>query len=248
MKTVRQTSSSGYRARSASNRARRGLGLVELLICASIGSMLLTAVGIAYNASFNSYRDNQQRGQMLNSGRDFMSDIIADVRMSDAGGPYDPGASVMSTENTQFNNIVVPGNPSSGPASAGGSGTIGVQLLKSHADAVDPGATSLTPVLITYWWDKPNSQILMTRSLNGTTTQRTVCTCVQNFQLFLQPVQIPANPQTGTVASVALLRAAVNISLVNRDVNGNRIINGGGQNLTLSFSDSAMPRRTFGGI
>ena len=66
-----------------SRRARRGLSLVEVLLCASIGAMILTAVAIAFRASFNSYKDNQQRGQMLNSVRGCVYSMTEDIRMSD---------------------------------------------------------------------------------------------------------------------------------------------------------------------
>src|SRR5450631_4096648 len=106
----------------------RGLGIAELLVCLSISSVLLTAVAVAFRSSFNSYRDSQARGQMLNSGRGFMSALIADIRMSDAGGPYDPNSTVWNTETTQFNSLSIPGNPTTGLPSAGGSGIIGLQL------------------------------------------------------------------------------------------------------------------------
>ncbi len=227
---------------------RRGLGIAELLVCLVISSMLLTAVAMAYQASFNSFRDSQERGQMLNTGRGFMTEVIQDIRMSDAGGPYDPSASISSTETSQFGNQIVPGNPTSGPSGSGGSGTIGVQLVKYHADSIDPTASASSPVTITYWFDAPNEQILMTRHQGSVTNQFTVCTCVQSLTFYLQPVLIPANAQTGTAASMALLRGVVSITMANKDSTGKAIISQSSQNLTLTFSDAAMPRRTFGGV
>ena len=75
----------------------------------------------------------------------------------------------------------------------------------------------------------------------------TMCTFVQSFTLYLQPVLIPANSQTGTAASIAMLRAVVTTTLANKAADGTRILSDGGQDQTLILSDSAMPRRTFGG-
>jgi Tfp pilus assembly protein PilW len=228
--------------------ARRGLGVVELLVCLGISSMLLTAVGFAYLGSFNSFRDSQERGQMLNLGRGFMSQIIADIRMCDGGVPYDPSSSVNSVETLQFADLTIPGNPTSGPPVSGGSGAIGITLVKTHPDGFDSTASIASPVSITYQFDSTNKQIIRTRTQGASTTVTIACTCVQNFKVYLQPVLIPANAQTGSPAHVALLRAVVSTTMQNKDGNGNQIIAKGGQLLTLVLSDSAMPRCTFGGI
>ncbi len=120
--------------------------------------------------------------------------------------------------------------------------------MKYHADSIDTTASISSPVTITYWFDAPNEQILMTRAQAGVTHQYTACTCVQGLTFSLQPVLIPANAQTGTPASVALLRAVVAITMANKDSNGHTIISQSSQNVTLTFSDAAMPRRTFGGV
>jgi Tfp pilus assembly protein PilW len=228
--------------------ARRGLGMVELLVCLGISSMLLTAVGFAYLGSFNSYRDSQERGQMLNLGRGFMNQIISDIRMCDGGGPYDPDSTVNSVETLQFADLSIPGNPTAGPPSAGGSGAIGITLIKTHPDGFDSTASIGSPVTITYQFDNANKQIIRTRTQGASTNVTIACTCVQNFKVYLQPVLIPANAQTSAPAHVALLRAVVNTSMQNKDANGKQLINGGGQLLTLVLSDAAMPRCTFGGI
>src|SRR5271168_3634082 len=104
----------------AHRRVRRGLSMVEVLICVSIGAMLLTSVALAFRSSFNSYKDSQQRGQMLNCAREFMSHITSDVRMCDSAAPYDPTATVNTTVVNQFNGGQMPGSPTAGFASAGG--------------------------------------------------------------------------------------------------------------------------------
>ena len=230
-------------------RRRRGLGAVELLVCLSISSILLTSVAITYNASFNSYKDAQERGQLLNQGRSALYQIMRDIRMSDAAGPYDPSASITTQENTQFTALTVPGYPTSGPPGSGGSGVIGIQLAKTHPDSVDPTASPATPVIITYWFDQANTQILMTRQTGATTPAPTqICNFAQGLQIYMQPVTIPVNAQTNTPACIAMQRAVVTLTLANKKADGSRILTDANQNPTQIFTDSAMPRRYFGGI
>lgn len=230
-------------------RSLRGLSLVEVLLCVAIGAMLLTSVAVAFRASFNSFKDSQQRGQMLNAARSFMNRITADIRMCDAAAPYDPTSAVSNAENSQFNNQIVPGYPNAGLSSAGGSGTIGIQLLKTHADSWDPLASPTNPVIITYWLDSTKTQIMMTRKMGSAApTPYVICNFVQSLQIYMVPVYVPPNPQAGTSASVVLRRAVITTTFANKDSNGTRILADGGQDLTLTFSDAAVPRRSFPGL
>ena len=233
-------------------RAPRGLSLVEVLLCVSIGAMLLTAVAVAFRSSFNSYKDSQQRGQMLNSARSFMSRITADIRMSDSAAPYDPTPATTTTENSQFFSGKVPGNVTAGLPSAGGTGVIGIQLVKSHPDTWDPLASPINKILITYWYDSTREQILMTRKMgaNPTPVPSVVCNFIQTFQIFMLPFNSPAEPlatPTPWPGGYVLQRAVVDITLANKDASGNRIIVDGGQDLTLTLSDAACPRRQYPG-
>ena len=231
---------------SPSVRARRGLSLVEVLLCVSIGAMLLTSVAVAFNASFNSYKDNQQRGQMLNSGRGCMSRITGDIRMSDTALPYDPVSATNTSETAQFNAVTMPGNPTAGLPSAGGSGVMGIELTKSHADSWDPLASAGNPVKIDYWFDANNKQIMTKRTMGGVVSgPYPICNFVQTFQIFMQPYAAPANPSFA--GGVVLQRAVIDMTLANKDVNGARILSDGGQSLTLTFSDAACPRRMYAG-
>src|ERR1700743_1887224 len=110
-------------ATSTPVRRRRGLSLVEVLICVAIGSMLLLSVGVAFRGSFNSYKDAQQRGHMLNDARGFMSRVTADIRMCDSAAPYDTTSATWTNEKSQFASGQVPGNTASG---LGGSGVLGI--------------------------------------------------------------------------------------------------------------------------
>jgi hypothetical protein len=210
--------------------------------------MLLTAVGFAFKGSFNSYKDAQERGQLLDAGRDFMYRLVSDIRMADSAGPYDPTTSTFNTEKSQFASQTVPGSPTSGPAASGGSGVVGIQLAKTHADSADPAASPANPVLITYWFDNNEKKVYMSRKTGaGAAVTYTMSPFVQSFTLYLQPVLVPANPNTGAPASIQMLRAVITTTLANKNAAGSRILADGSQNLTLTLTDSAMPRRTFGG-
>ena len=66
---------------------RCGVGLVELLIALSVCSMLLTAVGVALDASFISYRVNQEQSALTQRSRLAMHRIVTTVRQCDAHAP-----------------------------------------------------------------------------------------------------------------------------------------------------------------
>ncbi len=230
-------------------RRRAGLGLVEVMICVTIGSMLLTSVAVAFKGSFNSYKDSQERGQMLNSARSFMSRITGDIRMCDSAAPYDPVTATTTTENGQFNSGTMPGSTQSGLASAGGSGVVGIQMVKTHADSWDPLASPTNPVIITYWLDAANTQILMTRKYGSVApTPVQVCKFAQTLQIYMMPAMRPAQFRDRMGGRIALRRAVVDMSLANKNASGTRILSDGGQDLTLTFSDAAVPRKTYPGL
>jgi Tfp pilus assembly protein PilW len=222
-------------------RSRRGLSMVEVLMCVTIGAMLLTSVAVAFRSSFNSYKDSQQRGQMLNAARGVMYRITSDIRMCDSAAPYDPNATVLATENTQFSSGKVPGSPTPGLSGAGGSGVLGIQLVKTHSDSWDPLASATNPVIISYWLNTATMQIMCTRQYGSVApTPTPVCSFVQTFQIYMLPVF--------SNSGYVFRRAVVDMSLANKDANGNRILVDGGQDLTLTFSDAAVPRKLWPGF
>jgi hypothetical protein len=230
-------------------RRRAGLGLVEVMLCMTIGSMLLTAVAVAFKGSFNSYKDSQQRGQMLNGARGFMSRITGDIRMCDSAVPYDPTSATSTSENSQFNAGTMPGSPTSGFSSAGGSGVCGIQMVKTHADSWDPLASPTNPVIITYWLDAANTQVLMTRKYGSVApTPSQVCNFAQTLQIYMMPIYVQPNSATGWAGGYVMRRAVVDMTLANKNANGARILSDGGQDLLLSFSDAAVPRKTYPGL
>jgi hypothetical protein len=210
------------------------------MICSSIMAILFLAVGVFFHGSLNAYRDSQQRSTMLWGAREFMQHCAAAIRVSDYAAPYDPTPSVASTLNYQFQNGGVPGYPHAGLPTSGGSGTAGIQILKQHPDSDDPTASPTNPIIVTYWFDAPHRQILSTRQqgTNAASAPVVVCSCVQSVAFYLQPAP-------GTASGRALRRAVIQISLANRDANGNAILQWGGQNLTLDLAEAAWPRRNF---
>jgi hypothetical protein len=228
---------------------RRGLGLVEVVLCVSISSVLFTGVAMAFRSTFNSFKDGQQRVQMLNSARSGLYAIIADIRASDSAAPYDANSSINADETTQFNDQLVPGNPTPGLPSAGGTGVRGIQMLKTRADSRDPAASAANPVVITYWLDAPTNTLYMTRQIGAATpTPYPVCKFVQSMQIYMQPLYLPPNPHTGTAATVVCRRVVVTVKLANKDAAGKRILSDSNQELTLTFTDSAVPRKSHVGI
>lgn len=233
------------RSRQQAARRKRGLGLVEMVICLTISSLLLTATGTAYFAGFNSYRDNLSRGNMLSSGRACLSSIVRDIRMGDGHVSYDPNSTTNTNELIQFTSGLMPGNTAAGLPANGGSGVIGIKIIKTHADTQDPNASTSTPVTILYWLDTTNKQIMTSRTLgNATPSTSVVCSGVNDFRLYLQPIYIPYDPATGAAAAWGLQRASMTLTLANSDANGNKIT-AGGQNVNVTLTNSASPRRNF---
>lgn len=83
-------------SRLLAGRNRRGLGLVELLVSLAIAASLLTATGVALNASFDAYQINQQQATLLQSTRLTMNRMLATIRRCKLHAPYG------STQATQF--------------------------------------------------------------------------------------------------------------------------------------------------
>lgn len=235
-------------------RRRRGLGLVELLICLSISSMILTATGAAFYGSFNSYRETMARGQMNAMGRSALTTIMRDVRMSDTHGPWDQNATMLQTEtNSQFGMGQMPGNPTPGLPSAGGSGALGIQMVKTHSDSQDPNAGEQQyQMTITYWYDSATRRLMTARQQSQTVTVAStlaagtcICEGVQSCRFYLQPMYIPYNPQRPSEQPAwGLQQVVVVLTLANSDANGNLVYDGG-RNVTLTLTNAATPRRNF---
>jgi prepilin-type N-terminal cleavage/methylation domain-containing protein len=74
-------------ARKSCRRARRGLGLVELMISMSIVASLLTATAAAVNAAFLAYEGNQEQASLLSKARVALASISSSVRGTQLHAP-----------------------------------------------------------------------------------------------------------------------------------------------------------------
>jgi hypothetical protein len=226
-------------------RRHRGVGIFAVLICVSLSSILITAAAVTFRASYDSINGIQHRGQILNAARNSLHQIAADIRAADSARPHDPTATIAVDELLQFNAQTVPGHPTPGLPSAGGTGVLGIQLVKTQADARDPSATPESPVIIHYWLDTTDQKIYMTRKIGNTTpTPHAVCSLVSSLQIYMQPLIIPANPQSKASPSIVCGRVVVRLSLATHDENGHRILPDSAQNLVLTFTHSAIPRKS----
>jgi Tfp pilus assembly protein PilW len=72
-------------------RPRRGVGLFELLIALSISATLLTATGVALDASFFSYRVNEEQSSLIQNARLTLNRITTAIRTSKAHQPHSAG-------------------------------------------------------------------------------------------------------------------------------------------------------------
>jgi hypothetical protein len=71
---------------------RHGIGLAELLIALAISATLLTAVGVAVDASFKAYAINQSQAQLLQRSRVAMNRILTYIRSTSMHLPDDDDA------------------------------------------------------------------------------------------------------------------------------------------------------------
>jgi prepilin-type N-terminal cleavage/methylation domain-containing protein len=96
-RTGRRTIARGTGRRAGPRRAaRRGVGLVELLIALAISASLLTATAVAIDASFKAYAINQEQSDLTQRARLAVHRMTTMLRTTKEHGP------VNATLNTQF--------------------------------------------------------------------------------------------------------------------------------------------------
>ena len=216
---------------------RRGLALVEVLICSTIAAMMLTATAIAFRASIGAYRDNTDRNILLSHGRIAMRQLINEIRQADVHGPVND-ADVPHAD-TQF---------ASGLTTENG----GIKMTKTQPDADEPNivaGNSNTYVYITWQYDTVNHCITRTRSVgSGGGVVSTIALYVQDFNVRMEPARSAANVASGSVSFDLLLRAVVTMTMRNDDGNGKMLFNQGNGLVTERIIDAAVPRKNFSGL
>ncbi|HVT83063.1 MAG TPA: hypothetical protein VHM90_20665 [Phycisphaerae bacterium] len=215
---------------------RRGLALIEVLICSSISAMLLTATAVAFRSSVMAYRDNNDRNIMVSEGRIAMRQIIQEIRQADSHGAINDTAVPNATSLFKAGTVVE---------------NSGLWLIKSQADSDDPSIVSSNPstwVTITYQYDPGNFRITRTRQVGGgTATTSVACVFVQDFKVRLEPGRSAAHVSSGNPDYDMLNRAVVSLTMQNVDATGKmQWAQGNGQVVT-RIIDSAVPRKFFAG-
>jgi hypothetical protein len=216
---------------------RRGLALIEVLICASVAAMMLTTTAMAFRASVMAFRDNTDRNMLLSHGRIAMRQLIGEIRQGDIHGPINDDA--VPHADTQF---------ASGLTTEDG----GIQILKTRPDADEPAiiaGSNSTYVLLTWRYDAPNRRILRTRSVGGANAvTSTEALYVQDFKVRMEPARSAANVASGDPSFDLLLRAVVTMTLQNQDPSGTIQFSQGSGQVTERIIDAAVPRKNFSGL
>ena len=216
---------SGFKGR------RRGLALIEVLICSSIAALMLTTTAIAFRASVGVYRDNTDRNLLLSHGRIAMHQLINEIRQADVHGPIDDAA--VPDADVRF---------ASGLTTENG----GIQMVKKQPDADEPdiiAGNSNTYVRITWQYDTPNRRITRTRSVTST-----IALYVQDFKVRMEPARSAANVTSGSPSFDLLLRAVVSMTMQNVDASGKMQFNQGSGKVVERIVDAAVPRKNFSGL
>jgi Tfp pilus assembly protein PilW len=204
-------------------RRSRGLSLFELLLCVSIGAMMLLATGIAFRASVMAYRDNTDRNMLISQGRTAMRQIISEIRQGDGHAPYTSSVSAQFSAGQTVDDL-------------------GITITKTQPDVDDPSivpGTQSTWVVISWSYDAAKQQILRKRALWGQTgVSSVIAQYVQSFNVHMEPLSAGSN---------VLQRAVVTIALRDVDASGKIALNQGSGLVTERLIDSAVPRKFFTG-
>jgi hypothetical protein len=215
----------------------RGLALIEVLICATVASMLLTATAVAFRASVLAYRDNTDRNMLVSHGRLAMRQLINEIRQGDSHRPV--------------NDTAVPnalGVFKAGLTIENG----GIEITKTQRDADEPDIDpndSATFVKLIWQYDPVKRCITRTRTVGaGTPSIATIALYVQDFQVRMEPARSAAHVASGDPTFDLLLRAVVSVTLQNIDGTGKMQFNQGSGQVVERIIDAAVPRKNFSGL
>lgn len=225
-------------------RSRGGFTVIELLLAASITAMLLTVAAVAFNASFASFKDNHERAVLLTTGRQFMFELIEEIKSASSHEAIAATVDQQATISANFAKGITTTTP-------------GIRVLKKYPDMWDRDITpptlsnanngSDTWVTRTYKYNADKKQIIMVRQV-GTQEEEApvvVADFVDEFRVVMEPTRSQQQIDYGKKDCDILFRATIHMMLKNQDADGNRIDSDGNGKVTLRLTDAAMPRKTF---
>ncbi|WP_221252104.1 PilW family protein [Desulfuromonas versatilis] len=138
-------------------RSQAGLGLVELLVAAAIGLILLGGLYQVFISSSNAYRHDEQLSRLQENGRFALEALTREIRMAGYRGCFASGELVNTLNDTGFSyafNTAVQGFEASGPGTwtpalhasiTGALGGSDVLTLRSTASGAAPLTTQMPP-------------------------------------------------------------------------------------------------------
>lgn len=226
------------------SRKTRGFTVIELLLAATITSMLLMVAAVAFNASFNSFKDNHERAMLLSTGRQFMFELIEEIKSASAHEAIAATVAEQDTITEKFAKGVKTETP-------------GVRILKKYPDMwdrditpptnEDPSHGSDTWVIRTYKYNSAKKQIIMVRQVGSQEEEAPVVVAnfIDDFKVIMEPTRSQQQIDNGKKDCDILFRATVYMTLKNLQEDGTRIDPNGNGKAVLRLTDAAMPRKTF---
>jgi hypothetical protein len=215
----------------------RGLALIEVLICATIASMMLTATAVTFRASVGAYRDNSDRNMLMSHGRIAMRQIIDEIRQGDRHQPLNDTA-----------------YPNAQDVFKAGLATEydSIEITKTRKDASEKDIDSNDPstyVTLTWQFDPVKRCLTRTRTVGGSNpTTTTIALYVQDFKIRMEPSRSAAHVLAGNPDFDLLLRAVVTITLQNVDGTGHMQFSQGSGQVVERIIDAAVPRKNYSGL
>ncbi len=208
-------------------KSRRGMLLAEMLVSLAIAAALLTAVGVALDASIKAYKVNQEQVTLMQRGRLGLHRLLTQVRNSALHTPahYDAASDrivVDATASGQFQ----------GGAVCAGLPGVGLRII-------DGGVSH------DYWyaWDASKRRLLAQKDNQA---PRVMLSGVSAFELTMEPMRSAEAIKSGGGFDL-LLRATINLTvaetLASAESGGQGTLQDSTGKQQLSFSGSVLPRK-----
>lgn len=168
-----------------------GFSLVELMVAASLGLLLIGVVANVYLAGRHSFRDQDESSRLQESGR-FVMDIVSRVLHETGRTDFSPGNTVMVPPVYLMGNPQYPIIPAGAVAlnATDGPDTLTVRFLSATPGERDclgnningaPGA----PVLVTQTLDLNGTDLRCTATIGGGAQTQPLASEVEAFEIML---------------------------------------------------------------